>query len=156
MNALWNECRQCSFRLRRRPGFLIIAPSLSDSPNSSSIIMVRKCQALLHPRKSRPEKHLAVGRRDRAFAVPNATGRRRLTTFGCVTVATPGILSILAASARRVCISGQLQPASCASNGQPILNGIRRSSRGRAMLAVDEGTHTSRAEATTGSEHRSG
>src|SRR4051794_33100925 len=61
---------------------------ISTDPRSKSVnIMVGKCQALLHPQKSRLGKHLNVGPRDRASAVPSATGRRTLATFGSAIVA---------------------------------------------------------------------
>src|SRR3954454_19453759 len=89
--------------------------------------MVGKCPALLHPRRSRLGKHLNVGPRDRASAVPSATGHRTLATFGPAIVATCGTLSILAASARPVCTDGQGRLASRATNGHRILIGIQRS-----------------------------
>jgi len=97
------------------------------SPVDLFNIMVEKCQALLHSRKSRPENHPTVGRRDHASAVPSATGRRRLATFGSAIVATCGTLSIRAASALPVCTDGQWRLASRATNGHRILIGIPRS-----------------------------
>jgi hypothetical protein len=68
-----------------------------------------------------------MGPRDRASAVPSATGRRTLATFGSAIVATCGTLSILAASARPVYTNGQRRLASRATNGHRILIGIQRS-----------------------------